>query len=83
MVLDKRRLEELGQHVDIFHMDEVRFAEFGIPVPAGEELIGYYPTGLAWSPDLRVTEQVQYAFYVMHKPAFQRRLQRLRARGGG
>ncbi|MDY6877517.1 MAG: NAD(P)/FAD-dependent oxidoreductase [Chloroflexota bacterium] len=76
LVLEKRPLEELGQHMDIFHMDQVRFEEFGLPLPTEEdgELIGYYPTGLAWSPDRQVREKVRYAFYVMHKPAFQRRM---------
>lgn len=75
-VLEKRRLEELGQHVDIFHMDEVRFDEFGVPLPTAEdgELIGRYPTGLAWSPDLQVSNAVEYTFCVMHKPTFQRRM---------
>jgi digeranylgeranylglycerophospholipid reductase len=85
IVLEKRRLEELGQHVDVFHMDTVRFEEFDVPVPTEEsgELLGHYPKGLAWSPDLQVSNEVRYAFYVMHKPAFQRRMHRAvrRARG--
>jgi digeranylgeranylglycerophospholipid reductase len=85
LVLEKRRLEDLGQHLDIFHMDAVRFKEFGIPVPIEEEgeLIGYYPAGLAWSPDLQVSNKVRYAFYVMHKPAFQRRMHRCVREAGG
>jgi digeranylgeranylglycerophospholipid reductase len=83
VVLEKRRLSEVGQEIDIFHMDEVRFQEFGLPLPAGDELIGYYPVGLAWSPDLRVRNEVCYAFYVMHKPAFHRRLYRYVEREGG
>ncbi len=85
IVLDKRRLEELGQHLDIFHMDEVRFAEFDVPLPTEEngELLGHYATGLAWSPDLQVSNEVEYAFYVMHKPAFNRRLHRYVRETGG
>ena len=83
IVLEKRRLEELGQHMDIFHMDEVRFVEFDLSLPAGDELIGYYPSGLAWSPDLQVTNEVRYAFYVMHKPSFQRRMQQYVRETGG
>jgi digeranylgeranylglycerophospholipid reductase len=85
IVIEKRPLEDLGQHLDIFHMDEVRFEEFGIPVPTADEgeLIGYHPTGLAWSPDLEVSNQVRYAFYVMHKPAFQRRMHRYVREAGG
>lgn len=83
IVLEKQRLHDLGQHIDIFHMDEVRFDEFGISHPAGEELIAYYPTGLAWSPDLHVQNEVRYAFYVMHKPAFHRRMHRYLLEAGG
>lgn len=77
LVLERQRLEEVGQDIDIFHMDEVRFAQFGLSLPEGAELIGRYPTGLAWSPDLQVQNVVEYTFYVMHKPAFCRRMHRL------
>ena len=83
IVLEKRRLADVGQEIDIFHMDEVRFPEFGLPLPTNGELIGYYPTGLAWSPDLQVKNEVRYPFYVMHKPAFHQRLYRYVEREGG
>lgn len=83
IVLEKRHLLDVGQEIDIFHMDEVRFGEFGLPLPAGDELIGYYPVGLAWSPDLQVRNEVRYPFYVMHKPAFHQRLFRYVEREGG
>lgn len=83
LVLEKRPLEQVGQEVEVFHMDQVRFAEFGLPLPAGEELIALHPTGLAWSPDLRVRQLVHYAFYVMNKPAFCRRLHRYVVQAGG
>jgi digeranylgeranylglycerophospholipid reductase len=83
IVLEKQRLVELGQAIDIFHMDEVRFDEFGLSRPAGDELIAYHPTGLAWSPDRQVQNEVHYAFYVMHKPAFQQRLHRYVLETGG
>jgi digeranylgeranylglycerophospholipid reductase len=74
LVLEQRPLAELGQEIDIFHMDEVRFDQFGLAHPEGEELLGYYPSGLAWSPDLQVQNRVDYGFYVMHKPSFERRM---------
>jgi flavin-dependent dehydrogenase len=83
LVLEKQPLERLGEEIDIFHMDEVRFNQFGVPPPSGEELIGYHPTGLAWSPDLQVHNEVRYAFYVMHKAAFQRRMHRYATEAGG
>jgi digeranylgeranylglycerophospholipid reductase len=83
VVLEKQRLADLGRAIDIFHMDEVRFDEFGLARPGGDELIGYYPTGLAWSPDRQVRNEVRYAFYVMHKPAFQQRMHRYVLEAGG
>ena len=76
VVLEKQRLGELGADIGIFHMDEIRFAQFGIPLPTGGELIGYYPDGRAWPPDGDDFKVVKYAFYVMEKPLFIRRLQR-------
>jgi digeranylgeranylglycerophospholipid reductase len=83
LVLEKQPLADLGQDIDIFHMDEVRFDQFGLARPAGDELLGYYPTGLAWSPDRQVQNEVRYAFYVMHKPAFQQRMHRYVLESGG
>jgi flavin-dependent dehydrogenase len=83
ILLEKKRIQDLGQDIDIFHMDEVRFEQFGLAPPEGDELLGYHRSGLAWSPDLQVANEVPYAFYVMHKPAFHRRLLRnvIEARG--
>jgi len=36
VVLEKKPLEQVGQAIDIFHMDEVRFDQFGLPHPSGE-----------------------------------------------
>jgi flavin-dependent dehydrogenase len=76
LVLEKRALDELGQHIDIFHMDAVRFAEFGIPLPEGAEVEHLAESGLMWSPDLQVKQEIHYPFYVLHKPLFHRRLHR-------
>jgi digeranylgeranylglycerophospholipid reductase len=76
IVLERQSLQDLGRDIDIFHMDEVRFDQFDLPHPTGDELIAHHATGLAWSPDLEVQNEVQYAFYVMHKPAFHQRMHR-------
>jgi len=83
VVLDRLALEQVGQTIDIFHMDEVRFDQFDLEHPSGDELLGYHPTGLAWSPDLAVQNEVAYAFYVMHKPSFHQRMHRLVRETGG
>ena len=82
LVLEKLALDQVGQAIDIFHMDEVRFDEFGLEHPSGDELLGHYPSGLAWSPDLEVANPVDYAFYVMHKPSFCQRMHRLARTAG-
>ena len=82
LILDKLALDQVGQVIDIFHMDEVRFDQFELEHPSGDELLGHYPSGLAWSPDLEVRNRVNYAFYVMHKPSFCQRMHRL-ARAAG
>jgi len=76
VVLEKRHLDELGADIGIFHMDEIRFAQFGIPLPTGDELVSYYSDGRAWPPDGDDFKLVKYAFYVMEKPLFIQRLQR-------
>ena len=87
VVLEKQRLEELGTDIGIFHMDEIRFAQFGIPLPTGDELVGArsprpYPDGRAWPPDGDGCKLVNYAFYVMEKPLFIQRLHRYAALAG-
>lgn len=83
LVLEKRALDALGRHIDIFHMDTVRFAEHGVPAPEGDELEHVAESGLMWSPDLQVKHEIRYPFYVMHKPLFHRRLHRLVLDCGG
>lgn len=75
LVVEKQAYGQPGSHIGIFHIDEIRFAQFGIPLPEGQELIGYYPSGLAWSPDGRQIKPVVYGFCVMDMPRFIMRLQ--------
>ncbi len=74
-LVEKQKAGEPGSHIGIFHVDEIRFAEFGIPLPEGEELIGYHPEGRAWPPDGDGAKRVRYPFYVMEMPLFIKRLQ--------
>ncbi len=83
IVLERQPLQDLGRDIDIFHMDQVRFDEFDLPHPSGDELIALHASGLAWSPDLAVQNKVRYAFYVMHKPAFQQRMHLYVREAGG
>ena len=83
IVLEKLLLDQVGQEIDVFHMDDVRFDQFGLDHPSRDELLGHHPTGLAWSPDLEVQNEVAYAFYVMHKPSFHQRMHGYVRESGG
>lgn len=74
VVLEARPLEQLGQNIEIFHMDQRAFAEFGIPEPEPPERIHLETSSIMWSPDRSVQLVVEYPFFVMNLPAFYRRL---------
>lgn len=82
IVLQRQPLQDLCQDIDIFRMDEVRFDEFDLPLPT-DDLISKHVTGLATTPDLEVQNEVPYAFYVLHKPAFHRHMHRCALEAGG
>lgn len=70
LVLEGNKFTDLGKHIEIFHMDKIRFAEFGIPQPSGKELLHTEDVGYTWSPDLKIKQPVKYTFFVMHMPSF-------------
>ena len=74
LILEARRLSDLGKHIEIFHMDQVRFDQFEIPHPEPPELIHTEEASRTWSPDLRTSFPVRYPFYVLHMPAFLQRM---------
>ncbi len=74
VVVEEKKLGTLGEHIDIFHFDEIRFEQFGVPPPKGEEFVGYYEDGKMWPPDGENYKLVDYAFYVMRLPLFISRL---------
>lgn len=75
LVLEKDRLTELGQAIEIFHMPEDQFDLFNIPHPKPPELVHTETIGYTYSPDLQVCLPVQGTFYVMNMPAFMQRMQ--------
>jgi electron-transferring-flavoprotein dehydrogenase len=82
LVIEKKKRGTLGANIGIFHMDEIRFAQFDIPLPEGKELIGRHETGLAWPPDGDATKTVNYTFLVMELPLFISRLQKYAEEAG-
>jgi digeranylgeranylglycerophospholipid reductase len=83
VVLEAGSLNNLGKHIGIFHMDQIRFDEFGLPHPTSDELIHTEEIAYTWSPDLLVKVPVQYTFYVMKMPAFIQRMHRYVRESGG
>jgi len=75
LVLEANKLTDLGKQIEIFHMDKIRFDEFGIPHPTKQELLHTEEVGYTWSPDLKIKQPVRYTFYVMHMPSFIQRMQ--------
>jgi flavin-dependent dehydrogenase len=82
ILIEKQQAGEPGSHIGIFHVDEIRFAQFEIPLPEGDELIAHYPEGRAWPPDGDEAKMVRYPFYVMEMPLFIERLQGYAANAG-
>ena len=83
LILEAKKLDNLGKHIEIFHMDQVRFDEFDIPHPTQGELIHTEEVGYSWSPDLKIKQPVRYTIYVMHMPAFIQRLHTYARNAGG
>ena len=75
VVLEKERLEVLGTHIVPFHMEEVAFARFGVPLPTGDELLHVVRNSTVWSPSREKSLEFQLTTLVMDKPRFIRRLQ--------
>lgn len=74
IVFEKQALTALGQGIEIFHMEQVRLDEFGIPYPTPPELIHTEQVNFTYSPDLEVKVPVRGTFFVMNMPQFIQRL---------
>jgi digeranylgeranylglycerophospholipid reductase len=74
ILLEARALDVMGMNIEVIHMDQSAFAEFGVPEPQPPELIHLETVGVMWSPDRTVTDKVEHPFYVLNMPALYRRL---------
>ncbi|MCB2214371.1 FAD-binding protein [bacterium] len=75
LVLEQNQLENLGKHIEIFHMGQDQFDPYGIPHPEPPELIHTETINTTYSPDLTVKLPIRGTFYVMHMPVFMQRMQ--------
>lgn len=74
VILEARALDIMGKNIEVIHMDQSAFAEFGVPEPLPPELIHLETTGVMWSPDRKITDTVDHPFYVLNMPALYKRL---------
>jgi len=66
----------VGKRLDVFHIDSVKFAEFGVPPPAEDspEFCVILEEGISYSPEGEFPKAVRYPFHVMRLPLFLQRL---------
>ncbi len=74
LLLEARALEAMGKSIEVIHMDQSAFAEFGVPEPQPPELIHLETVGVMWAPDRRIRDTVEHPFYVLNLPALYQRL---------
>lgn len=73
-LLDAKALDQIGAHIEVIHMDQVRYDEFEIPHPEPPELIHLAPHFKIWSVDQSSFFEVEYPFYVVNMPEYVQRL---------
>jgi flavin-dependent dehydrogenase len=73
-VLEAMPLAGLGAHIEVVHLDQVRFDEFAIPHPAPPELLHLVPASKVWSVDGADHFEVHYPVCVASLPAYLQRL---------
>ena len=83
LLLEARSMAGLGEHIEVIHMDQVRFDELNIPHPVPSELIHLVPSNKVWSVDGRDYFEVDYPVYVVNLPAFLQRLHGYLLQAGG
>lgn len=66
-VIERSPLDKTGARLDIFHIDSIRFEEFGLDEPeVGSDIcLARHEFGRAWSPNGKYSKKVDYGFHVM------------------
>ncbi len=79
ILLEKDEREEVGKRLDVFHIDSVKWEEFGIPSPqpGDPDLICVLQEGTSLSPSGNYPKVVQYPFHIMRLTPFLNRMFRL------
>jgi FADH2-dependent halogenase/halogenation protein CepH len=76
VIVEKDERLRVGKRLDVFHVDSVKFAEFGIPPPekGSPEFCVILEEGISYSPEGRYPKAVKYPFHVMRLTFFLQRL---------
>lgn len=82
-LFDALPLETIGDHIEVIHIDKVRFDEFEIPHPEPPEFIHLSSFNKIWSVDRSDYFEMHYPFYVLNMPAYMQRLHRYIREAGG
>jgi len=83
LLLEALPLEKVGAHIEVIHLDKIRFDEFDIPHPLPPELLHLVSANKVWSVDGSEHFRVEYPFYVTNMPAFVQRLHDYVRHAGG
>lgn len=78
LVVEKLAKENLGQRLDIFHIDEELFEKFDVPapLPTDEDYVDVFKYVISKSAFDQYPKRTDYPFIVMHLPLFLARLAR-------
>jgi flavin-dependent dehydrogenase len=76
VIAERHEREKVGTRLDVFHIDSVKFAEFGVPPPDEDapDFCVILEEGTSYSPEGRYPKTVNYPFHVMRLPLFLQRM---------
>jgi FADH2-dependent halogenase/halogenation protein CepH len=76
VIVERSERPAVGKRLDVFHIDSVKFDEFGVPPPEKDapEFCVILEKGISYSPEGKYPKVVKYPFHVMRLPLFLQRL---------
>jgi flavin-dependent dehydrogenase len=71
-IMERSERLAVGKRLDVFHIDSVKFAEFGVPPPEQDspEFCVILEEGISYSPEGEYPKVVKYPFHVMRLSPF-------------
>jgi flavin-dependent dehydrogenase len=76
VIVERSERLAVGKRLDVFHIDSVKFDEFGVPPPeeGSPEFCVILEEGISYSPEGEYPKVVKYPFHVMRLSLFLQRL---------